>query len=390
VKFISTLIALLLISLVLQAKAPAFKSASILGQISESTIDEASGLGISRKNLGIIYTHNDGSQGKVFALNLKGDLIAILNLPPDIIKTNSDFEDIAVGVGPENGISYIYFGDFGDNNALRTNKSVIRFPEPIIDANKPQENLTISNIDVINFKFDDGLRDCETLMIDPWTKDIILVSKRETFVAAYTLSNEEIPSDNEYTAKKISTLKFGKGSFAGSGVTGGDISSDGKEILIRDYGNMYYFSREIGEDLGSVLSKDPDKIPQYNLFPNIEPQGEAVAWDSDASSFYTTSETKAGIKSSITQFKKETTEILNQKKSTNPIEIIGNKLQINQTDLVGFGRLEIYNSLSRLLENYHISEKNVVISLEKLETGTYFVRYICGETPFFEKFNIVK
>lgn len=313
-KFISTLVLLVLISLTLQAKAPAFKSASILATIQEKAINEASGLAFSRKNDGILYTHNDGNEGKIFALNLNGEVIATISIPIDLIKGDSDFEDIAIGAGPEQSEIYIYFGDVGDNAAVRTNKSVIRFPEPAINTALKNQVITLDKADEIKFKYDDGLRDCETIMLDPWTKEIILVSKRETFVSAYTLANPLTPNKTEYTANKISTLKFGKGSFDGSGVTAGDISSDGSEILIRDYGSVYYFKREQGQTLGEVLAKDPDVISVYNLFPQTEPQGEAIAWDALGHSFFTTSEIVFGIPAKITQFKKETTEILNKKK----------------------------------------------------------------------------
>lgn len=389
-KFISTLLLLVLISLSLEAKAPAFKSASILATIQDKAINEASGLAASRKNDGILYTHNDGSEGKIYAINLKGELIATIALPARIIKVDSDFEDIAVGIGPEENETYIYFSDAGDNGATRTDKSVIRFPEPTININLKNQAITLDKVDEIKFKYDDGLRDSETLMLDPWTKEIILVSKRETFVSAYALANPLTPNNTEYTANKISTLKFGKGSFDGSGVTAGDISSDGTEILIRDYGSVYYFKREQGQTLGEVLAKDPEVISVYNLFPQTEPQGEAIAWDALGNSFYTTSEIIFSIPAKITQFKKETTEILNQKKSQNPIEIKGNIILINQFDNEVLGKLEIYNSLSQLTKIYTINEKNSIISLGNLETGTYFVRYFCGETPFFEKFNLLK
>lgn len=389
-KFISKLLLLIIATYALQAKAPAFKPASILATIQEKAINEASGLAFSRKNDGILYTHNDGNEGKIYAINLKGELIATISLPTGIINGDSDFEDIAIGAGPESNETYIYFADAGDNGATRTDKSVIRFPEPVINTALKNQLITLDKADEIKFNYDDGLRDSETLMLDPWTKEIILVSKRETFVSAYTLANPITPNKTEYTANKISTLKFGKGSFDGSGVTAGDISSDGTEILIRDYGSVYYFKREQGQTLGEVLAKDPDVISVYNLFPQTEPQGEAIAWDALGHSFFTTSEIIFSIPAKITQFKKETTEILKQKKSTNPIEIVGNKLFVNKLENDNFGKLEIFNALSQLVSNYSISEQKVIISLENLETGTYFVRYICGETPFFEKINLLK
>ena len=52
-----------------------------------------------------------------------------------------DWEDIAVGPGPEPGVSYVYIGDIGDNLRLRSTISLLRFPEP--DLDNPPEAITV-------------------------------------------------------------------------------------------------------------------------------------------------------------------------------------------------------------------------------------------------------
>ena len=44
--------------------------------------------------------------------------------------TNIDWEDLALGVGPNDDINYLYVGDIGDNRAVRSSYSIHRFPEP--------------------------------------------------------------------------------------------------------------------------------------------------------------------------------------------------------------------------------------------------------------------
>jgi hypothetical protein len=74
-------------------------------------------------------------------------------------------------------------------------------------------------------------------------------------------------------------------SFTFSTVVASDISSDGREILIKKYNVLYYWYRNEGESIEETLLKDLTKVPYI-----FEPQGEAVCWGSDLSGYYTLSE----------------------------------------------------------------------------------------------------
>ena len=71
--------------------------------------------------------------------------------------------------------------------------------------------------------------------------------------------------------------------------TGGDISPDGKYILIKNEAFLLTWTREEIdgrlESIGETLARRPKKITAYKR----EPQGEAIAWLND-STFYTTSD----------------------------------------------------------------------------------------------------
>ena len=99
------------------AAAPSFSSGVNQGNIDTPLITEASGLAGSRVNPGVLWTHNDsGGLPRVFALDLTGHLLGTWNLPG--VNAN-DYEDIAVGPGPEAGVSYLYVGDIGDNGVVK-------------------------------------------------------------------------------------------------------------------------------------------------------------------------------------------------------------------------------------------------------------------------------
>ena len=68
--------------------------------------------------------------------------------------------------------------------------------------------------------------------------------------------------------------------------TSGDISVDGKEVVIRTYINVFYWQRKDGESIGQTLTQKANKI----LSVELEPQGEAICFKQDLSGFYTLSE----------------------------------------------------------------------------------------------------
>jgi len=66
---------------------------------------------------------------------------------------------------------------------------------------------------------------------------------------------------------------------------GAAISPNGKEILVKTYTNLFYYSRKNNEDISETLKKEYSKIGYI-----MEPQGEAVAFANNNSGFFTLSE----------------------------------------------------------------------------------------------------
>ena len=99
-----------------------------------------------------------------------------------------DWEDMCIGPGPQKNIDYLYIGDIGDNFSKFKKKRIHRFKEPIIDLNQDSPfNIKIKDFDTIVFTYPDGNRDAEALMVDPNTKDLYILSKRESSVSIYRL-----------------------------------------------------------------------------------------------------------------------------------------------------------------------------------------------------------
>lgn len=236
----------------------------------DNRLPEASGLASSIVNPGYLWTHNDGQNpAEVFLIDTTAHVKMVCKLPVD----NRDWEDIAVGAGPEAGKTYVYLGEIGDNAAVFDTKFIYRFEEPAADADTKEIVLT----DTLKIQMSDGKRDTETMMIDPLTNDLYLISKREDSVGVYKVPQ---PFTNKIMiAQKVAVIPFFK-------IVAGSFSSDGLEILLKDYDHVYYWKRSKDEPLEQVLLRKPEELPYER-----EAQGEAMTWKRDGSGYYTLSET---------------------------------------------------------------------------------------------------
>ena len=68
-------------------------------------------------------------------------------------------------------------------------------------------------------------------------------------------------------------------------ITAGDISRDGKEILLKVYDAVYYWKVNGQESISKTLKRTPLLLPY-----TPEPQGEGICWSSDNNGYYTISE----------------------------------------------------------------------------------------------------
>lgn len=239
--------------------------------VEEAAINEASGLAASVKTPGLLYTHNDsGGKPVVYILNHRG------LMPSKIIlngATNRDWEDIAVGVDPKNDKSYVFVGDIGDNAASHTTSFIYRFAEPAVDDTL----ITISQVDRIEFAYEDGPRDAEALFADPLTGDLYVISKRETNSVVYRLAYPQSFSLLN-VAQRVASLPY-------NWVTAADICPSGKYILVKTYSAIYRYKRGANLSVAQCLDRKYKSMP-YKL----EGQGEAVAWDHKGKGYFTLSE----------------------------------------------------------------------------------------------------
>lgn len=245
-------------------------------RLEHKQLGEISGGAASVSNPGLMWVHNDsGNPAEIFLIDKDLNILLTCDLTVD----NRDWEDIAVGPGPVDGKSYVYVGEIGDNNSRYLHKIIYRFEEPVWD--KTKKKISISSFDTITFLLEDKKKDTETLLVDPESKDLYIVSKREEPVTLYQLTYP-YRTDTVVTAKKLGSLPLTQ-------IVGGDISPDGKQVLLKNYEHVYYWETKKHIPIHDLLKQKPFEVP-YEL----EPQGEAIMWARDGTGFYTISEKNKG------------------------------------------------------------------------------------------------
>jgi hypothetical protein len=257
--------------------------------IEPGRMDEASGLADSRTLPGYLWTHEDAGNLSVLYL-LRKDGREIRQYAPEGI-INRDWEDIAVGAGPREGVSYLYLGDIGNNdaNAATDVHFIYRMPEPTnLDG-----GIRAADIERISYRYPDGPRDAEVLLFDPLTQDLFIVSKELNMANLYRLPYPQTVSV-VITAEKLGSLP------SVQIATGGDISFDGLEILVRTYTNIFYWKRNANESVGQTLSRPWAKTLPYEL----EPQGEAICFDKEANGYFTLSERRSATSVTLNYFRR--------------------------------------------------------------------------------------
>lgn len=267
-----------------------FETTPTRAPIVPRVIDEASGLADSRTIAGYLWTHQDaGHPAQLVLLSHDGKDIRMYDVPG---ASSLDWEDIAVGRGPKEGVSYVYAGEIGNNTSApgQAKRYVYRMPE----LTSLDGKFAPGDVEQIAYQYPDGPRDAETLLLDPLTKDIFIISKELEKANIYRLAYPQSTTET-ITAELMGTIP------ELIIATGGDVADDGREILVRTYTNVFYWRRAAGESVAQALTRKPLKSLPYEL----EPQGEAVCFDRTMAGYYTISERRGAPAVTLNYYKRK-------------------------------------------------------------------------------------
>ncbi len=263
------------------SSCPELTGPEIMGTVESDLINEASGLATSRKNSGVIWTHNDsGDSPRIFAMNLNGDHLGIFNL---LNADNYDWEDMAAGPGPVEGEQYLYAGDIGDNHKVRSSIFVYRLMEPAVDQNQTADTIDISGVDTLEMQYPDNQAyDAETLLVDPISGDLFIVTKNSSGTSKVFRNPSPHNTGEVAVLEEVATVILGTSFF--NAVTGGDVSADGSMIILRSYQNAVILYRDAGADIADAFSGVLCDVP---VNESLSQQGEAIAFDPDGNGYTT-------------------------------------------------------------------------------------------------------
>lgn len=249
-----------------------YDTAVKVGQIENQKVDESSGVVASRKNPGVWWTHNDsGGKPRIFAFDDTGKHLGTYTLEG---ASAFDWEDIAAAPCPD-GTPCLYAGDVGDNGKIRKNIVIYRFPEPTVDRQNPADD-KITKFDTFTLTYPDGAHNCETLIVHPKSRDIIVVTKDFGRGDVYSLPGSTPPSNA--TLKKVGSVTIPLGL-----VTAGDISPDGDQIVLRNYQTAFFY-----KPAADGIPSDANKFMEIKMPTTV--QAEGIAYSTDGQSVLTTTE----------------------------------------------------------------------------------------------------
>lgn len=259
---------------------PAFEN----GRITSREITESSGIAASKCQANVLWTHNDSGDGPfIYAIDMLGRHLGTWKIPN---VSNFDWEDIA-NYRNKDGTCYIYIGEIGNNRRRRAESEIFRIVEPMIEgaggSNRRKPVIT-PNAAKLRFVYPDVRQDAEALLVHPKSGDLYVISKLLTGAAGVYKVQAAFDSSIAITAEKVGELSLP--AVPNGLVTGGDISPDGRRVVIADYFSGYELILPDGEENFDEIWRskpEPFDIGSREI-------GESVAYSADGSSVFSTSE----------------------------------------------------------------------------------------------------
>lgn len=183
-------------------------------------LPEASGLAISRRTPGRLWSHNDSGEPVLVALDARGSVTARVRLAGVKI---DDWEAIAVGACP--GGSCVYIADIGDNGANRKRITVYRVPE-----SAREESVAVK--EAFHATYPDGAHDAETLLVAP-DGGLFIVTKGDTGAIGLYRFPRDLRAGETHRLERVGELHGAKRPSETGRITDGTVSPDGSWVILR-------------------------------------------------------------------------------------------------------------------------------------------------------------
>ncbi|MGZ4429946.1 MAG: hypothetical protein ACXVXH_18175 [Nocardioidaceae bacterium] len=198
-------------------------AASVDRTMTDPRIIESSGLARSGYTSGVLWTHNDSGGGTViYAISTSGATLAAYTVTG---ASAHDWEGMASA--RSGSTRYVYVGDIGDNGKKRATIAVHRVVEP---STLRSGSLTPTTW---TFRYPDGPHNCETLLVQPGTLRIYVVTKDSAGGAVYSAPATPSTSGvNVLTKVASAPVTLSDGAFLDDG-----------RLVLRGYERAYLYTR---------------------------------------------------------------------------------------------------------------------------------------------------
>ncbi len=216
-----------------------------------SSVVESSGLARSTYERTYLWTHNDsGDSPRIFAFRKDGSTKAVMQVSGAYAR---DWEDIAAGPNHT-----LWIGDIGDNGRTRDHITVYKVIEP--------EYVTSGGLAATryDFRYPDGARDAEALMVRPSDGRLFVVTKSSSGGGIY-----RAPS---YLSRS-STNTLTRVASAPATVTGASFAPDSESFVLCTYTRAYVYAH-FGDTPTQVSKVNNDK------------QGESIEVNRNGTAMY--------------------------------------------------------------------------------------------------------
>ncbi len=256
-----------------------------IAKLESKEITESSGIAASKCQPNVFWTHNDSGDGAfIFAFDSGGKHLGTYKVAG---AKNTDWEDLDE-LKTADGRCILYIAETGNNARIREEMRIYKVAEPQISAADNSSNrknpVETEAAQTIKFTYPDSRHDAETLMVQPQTGDVYILSKELTGAAGiYKLAAK---TDVSTVAELEKIGEFSAPAIPNGLVTGGSIAPDGKRLIICDYVNAYELKLPDGaKNFDEIWTQKPQIIELGD-----RDLGEAVAYSADGKSIYATSE----------------------------------------------------------------------------------------------------
>lgn len=270
-----------------------------------NSLQECSGVAVSKSNPGISWMHEDSGSGPYFYAARQDGTLAhryrmtgFDNEPSWTSQIDIDMEDISLGPGAPGGLEYLFIGDIGDNSQDRglqeTGLRIYRLVEPVVPADS--NGTTDVKVEAFHFRYPsstpEGNRfDAETLLVDWETGTPYVVTKRYALGSGHVFKLP-MPLDPAWTSANPVTLLPVTREPLGAPIlpTGGDASRDGQRVVLRTYfETAYEYYRPAGGSFDDIFRNGLTSTPRSFAIP-AGSLYEAIGYSADGTALYTATE----------------------------------------------------------------------------------------------------